>query len=115
MKYLSLLLLFLATAAHPQTLPASTSYYVGLSWSESDPSVTGYYVYREQGSGSYLQLNENAIASLSYDDTELLYGVSYSYYIESVNSYGRSTPSNTQTVRTPFVPYAPVVGTIQGL
>jgi len=119
MRYLWLVLLLFGSAVRAATLPASTQYAVDLTWSaptsSSDP-VAAYAVYREQLNGSFAEIT-TGIAGTSYTDNTLpLYGVTFMYYATSVDAEGnQSVPSNTVSVVIPFVPYAPVVGTIQGL
>jgi hypothetical protein len=101
------------------TLPSSTSYKVNLSWTapvSNGDAVVGYNMYRELiMAGSYEALNTSPITGTTYIDTGLLYGVSYNYYATSVDGSGvESVPSNTVAVTIPFVPYAPVVGTVTG-
>jgi fibronectin type 3 domain-containing protein len=121
MKYLLMIVLVLLSAKfYGAPLPAATTHSVSLSWtaptSSPDP-ITGYFVYREQvGNGSFSELNESQITGTAYMDTALLYGVSYEYYVTSADAEdNQSVPSNTVTAAIPFVPYTPVVGTIQGL
>ena len=118
MKFVLLaVLLGFTSLSRASTLPLSTTYVVNLSWqapnSSPDP-VAGYFIYRALA-GGYSELNSSPITGTSYTDTSLLYGVSYKYYATSVDAEGtQSDPSNTVTVPIPFVPYTPVVGTIQG-
>lgn len=84
----------------------TVSHQVSLTWnaptSSTDP-VAGYNVYRAaSGSSSYQLLNTSVDANTSYDDNTVQSGMSYSYYVESVDSSGnQSSPSNTYTASIP--------------
>ena len=118
MKYLIVLLLAVGSCLRAATLPQSTTYYVALSWQaaadQTDPTV-GYDIYRSiSGKNSFSELNSGLITPTSYDDFYILYGVSYDYYVTSVDANGvQGSPSNTFSLMIPFVPYAPVVGSIK--
>lgn len=84
----------------------SASYQVNLTWnaptSSSDP-VAGYNLYREAaGASSYQLLNASVDANMTYTDTTVQSGTSYSYYVESVDAQGnQSAPSNVYTASIP--------------
>ena len=80
------------------------SYSVDLQWdapgSSSEP-VVGYKVYRATGSGAFEPLDTTS-DTLTYTDTTVASGTSYSYEVMSVDSEGsESSPSNTYTVAIP--------------
>ena len=85
-----------------QTAP----YQVDLTWNaptnSTDP-VAGYNVYRAaSGSTSYQLMNTSVDAGTSYNDATVQSGMSYSYYVESVDASGnQSSPSNTYMVSVP--------------
>ena len=118
MKYLMFLLLFPGSVLRATTLPLSTAYTVSLTWdapvNNQDP-VVGYFAYKSlSGDNNFSELNSSPVIVTSYSDDALLYGVSYDYYVTSVDASGvQSVPSNTVTLSIPFVPYTPVVGAIQ--
>jgi fibronectin type 3 domain-containing protein len=76
---------------------------VDLSWdapgSSEDP-VAGYNVFRAPTGGSVYQLvNSSVDANTAYVDSTVQNGVSYDYYVESVDASGvESVPSNTFAV-----------------
>ena len=84
----------------------AVSYQVTLTWSapssSTDP-VAGYDIYRATGGSSSFQLLNPAIdVPMSYTDTTVQSGGSYSYYVESVDAAGnQSAPSNTYAVSIP--------------
>jgi fibronectin type 3 domain-containing protein len=79
---------------------------VDLAWDApaagTDP-VTGYNIYRETGTSStYVKLNLAVNAPVSFADPTIVAGLTYDYYVTSVDSSGNeSTPSNTATVVVP--------------
>lgn len=78
---------------------------INLSWNApggSDP-IAGYNVYRAaSGSTSYQRLNPALNAPTSYTDMTAQSGVSYEYYVTSVDQSGKeSTPSNYASVSVP--------------
>ena len=90
----------------PQNLQAKTGNgYVNLSWeiptNNGGSQIRGYRVYRN---GSLIVTI--SATQLWYNDTEVVNGENYSYYVTAVNSVGESKPSNTvyaipMTVPTP--------------
>jgi len=75
---------------------------ISLSWSPyaaADPSVT-YRIYRAayQVDSAYYMIHETKAGETSYDDTSLIRGISYYYYIASVGSDG--TESNRYYTQT---------------
>ncbi|ADD09018.1 right-handed parallel beta-helix repeat-containing protein [Candidatus Aciduliprofundum boonei] len=84
-----------STPSHPFNLNAKTGNgYVNLSWNQplcnGSSNITLYKIYR----------NGTLIATvpatqLWYNDTNVVPGVNYSYYVTAVNSVGESQPSNT--------------------
>lgn len=85
---------------------STTAYQVDLTWgapgSSSDP-VAGYNVYRSTGSNStYQLLNASVVHTTTYNDSSVQNGVTYSYYVESVDAEGnQSGPSNVYTSAIP--------------
>ncbi len=83
-----------------------TSYEVDLSWdaptSSSDP-VAGYNIYRATGaSSSYQLLNSSVNVSTAYTDATVQNGVSYTYYVVSVDAESnQSAPSSTSSITIP--------------
>jgi hypothetical protein len=79
---------------------------VDLSWnapsSSADP-VAGYNIYRSSDGGvTYPLLNSQVDTTTTYADTTVTAGLSYDYYVTSVDASGfESTPSNTISVTVP--------------
>jgi len=73
------------------------SHTVLLSWTASASSgVTGYYIYRATGSGSYTKLNSaSADSNTQFTDTSVQAATSYSYEVTAVNSSGVESPLST--------------------
>ncbi len=84
---------------------AAASHQVGLSWnapSSSPDPVAGYNIYRATGSGSFVLINSSPDSAVTYVDSTVASGVTYSYQAKSVDSSGvESTPSNQVTVTIP--------------
>jgi len=84
---------------------------IGLTWSKADfiggAEIIDYRVNYAQSDGSYSVLASN-IASTSYTAIELTAGVTYSFKIESRNSYGYSTYSSSITLLCAYVPDPPI-------
>ena len=78
---------------------------VDLNWSAPSTSkdpVAGYNIYRSTGSSSYQRLNSGVNRLTAYQDGSVQAGVTYDYYVTSVDGAGaESTPSNKTTVSVP--------------
>jgi fibronectin type 3 domain-containing protein len=82
----------------------SQGYQVNLSWdAPSGTSVSGYNIYRAvAGSSSYQQVNPSLDTQTSYTDNTVSGGVTYDYYVESVDSSDvSSAPSSVLTISVP--------------
>jgi fibronectin type 3 domain-containing protein len=82
----------------------SSGYQVNLSWdAPTGASVSGYNVYRAvAGSSSYEQVNPTLDTETSYTDNTVSGGVTYDYYVESVDSSDvSSAPSSVLTISVP--------------
>jgi fibronectin type 3 domain-containing protein len=82
---------------------SSSPYSVGLNWTASVSTVSGYNVYRgTTNGGPYTKLNSSLITSLSYTDNTVSSGETYYYVSTSVNSSGvESSYSNQATALIP--------------
>jgi Cep192 domain 4 len=84
----------------------ATAYEVNLTWnapaSSPDP-VAGYAVFRSpSGASLFVPLNVAVVTQTSYTDLNVQNGLSYDYFVESVDALGvESIPSNTATVAIP--------------
>jgi fibronectin type 3 domain-containing protein len=84
---------------------AETTYQVDLTWvapaNSSDP-VVGYNVYRSTSGGGFRLLNAVVNVPVTFVDNNVQNGVSYAYYVTSVDSTGNeSSPSNTWSAAIP--------------
>ena len=71
------------------TLDSAFTYYhtIGLSWTDSSASVSGYNVYRSSSTGGpYTRLNSNLISGTSFSDTNVQAGQTYFYVTTAVNT-----------------------------
>ena len=72
--------------------------------------ITGYRIYREEGLFDFELLVELDETTKSYNDTSVENGITYSYYVVSINENGPSVPSdivNGVPTRALTVPSAP--------
>jgi len=83
----------------------ATSYQVNLSWDAptGTDQIEGYNVYRAiDGSSSYQIVNPSLDTQTNYSDTTVSSGVTYDYYVESVDaSQVSSAPSTVLTISVP--------------
>jgi Abnormal spindle-like microcephaly-assoc'd, ASPM-SPD-2-Hydin len=84
----------------------SSAYQVNLTWNAPDNSsdpVAGYNVYRApNGSTSYELLNSSMVTQTTYSDSTVTDNQTYSYYVESVDASGNSSPpSSTSSINVP--------------
>jgi len=72
-----------------------------LSWQAStSPNVTGYYVYRANGTtAAYSKLVTTPVSGFSYADAAVVTGETYTYAVTAVDSSGQesgfSSPATT--------------------
>jgi hypothetical protein len=75
-----------------------------LSWNASPSGVAGYFVYRSTNGGPYTKLTPTEDTNLTYTDSSVVAGQTYSYAVTAVNSENvESSYSNevTATIPTP--------------
>lgn len=110
---------FLAVGtAGAQGVPSGTAHSVTLSWTAPSPvggsgTVGGYNIYRAPASGTaYAKLNASANAALTYTDTSVSAGTSYSYCVTTVDTLGEesacSAPATANVPANPNAPSAPL-------
>lgn len=83
----------------------AVSHGVDLRWnppvSSPDP-VAGYNIYRSTGGGALMLVNSSPNSSISYIDTTVVSGTTYSYVVKSVDFSGvESDASNEATATIP--------------
>lgn len=84
----------------------ATAYEVNLAWNapaaSKDPTA-GYNIYRSEDGGGFELLNAVVDVSASFADSSVQNGVSYTYYVTSVDSAGNeSAPSNSWSATIPL-------------
>lgn len=89
----------------PETVPvqgnAQLAHSVKLSWNASASAVNGYYVYRAGSSnGPFTRLTVFLLAGLSYTDSTVVSGNSYTYYVTAVDGAGAESAPSNETVAT---------------
>jgi fibronectin type 3 domain-containing protein len=111
---------FLATGSvRAQAVPAGTPHSVTLTWQAPSPvggsgTISGYNVYRSPTSStSYAKLNTAVNAGLTYTDSSVSAGTSYSYCVSTVDSLGAesvcSAPATANVPSNPNAPSAPLI------
>jgi fibronectin type 3 domain-containing protein len=76
---------------------AVTAYSVGLSWTASSSSYSGFNVYRgSQSGGPYTKVNTTLIPSASYSDPSVVAGDTYYYVATEVGTTGVESAYSTQ-------------------
>jgi hypothetical protein len=74
---------------------------VGLGWSASTSSVSGYNVYRGTASGgAYTKINSSLLSALSYTDENVQAGDTYYYVTTAVDSSGDESVNSNQVSAT---------------
>jgi fibronectin type 3 domain-containing protein len=117
---LLLALVFVASAsAHPQGIPAGTAHSVTLTWQAPSPvggsgTISGYNVYRSpSSSATYAKLNTALAAGLTFTDSSVSAGASYTYCVTTVDSLGEeslcSAPATANVPSNPNAPSAPLI------
>jgi hypothetical protein len=81
----------------------TVSHEVDLSWnaptSSPDP-ISGYNIYRSTGSGSFVRMNSSPDSSITYVDSAIVSGATYSYVVKTVDSSGVESVSSNQLTLT---------------
>ncbi len=82
-----------------------------LSWTDNASNESGFVVERAIGSGAFSTLTvlgpKNGTGSVSFTDTTVTFGTTYSYRVRAQNAVGFSAFSNTANVTVPVPPAAP--------
>lgn len=108
------------TPTAPTNLTAILQYgpRVSLTWRDNATNETGFVIERCAGIGctNFTQIAvagpRNNIGNVTYVDTTVAFGNSYSYRVKAVNSAGQSVPTNTATISVPGIPAAPTNFTV---
>jgi fibronectin type 3 domain-containing protein len=101
-------------SAAAQGLPGGTPHSVTLTWQAPSPvggsgTISGYNVYRSAASAAvYAKVNTALNVGLTYTDTSVAAGSSYSYCVTTVDSLNEeSVCSTAATANVPSNPNAP--------
>jgi fibronectin type 3 domain-containing protein len=110
---------FAAATAGAQGVPPGTAHSVTLTWTAPSPvggsgTISGYNVYGSQASAAaYTKLNTTLTAGLTYTDTAVSAGASYSYCVTTVDSLNEesacSAPATANVLSNPNAPSAPLI------
>jgi FtsP/CotA-like multicopper oxidase with cupredoxin domain len=99
--------------AAPSTLTAAlqANPQVSLTWRDNATTETGFAIERSVNGGSFIQIAtapaRNSTGNVTYIDTTILPGNTYTYRVAAVNVAGLSAYSNTAQVVVPMVPALP--------
>jgi len=75
---------------------------VALDWSDNNPAVSGYNVWRAPISqGTYTKINGSLLTSSAYTDTTALNGTPYFYVVRAQNSQGVESANSSEVTGTP--------------
>jgi hypothetical protein len=76
---------------------AATSYSVGLTWTPSSTSYSGFNIYRgTQSGGPYSKVNSSLISTASYSDSTVVAGDTYYYVATEVDTTGVESAYSSQ-------------------
>ena len=79
---------------------ASSTWSAILNWNDNSSNETGFVIERAIGTSTFSFLASTTANTVSYTDSPLSAGVTYSYLVYAMNSYGNSTYSNTASTTT---------------
>ncbi len=96
----------------PENLQVNTGNgYALLTWqapsNNGGAAITEYKIYRGTTSGGESYLTKVSASTTSYNDTSVINGNTYYYYVTAVNSAGESKPSNEVSAMPISIPSAP--------
>jgi FtsP/CotA-like multicopper oxidase with cupredoxin domain len=106
----------IAAIPTPSNLTASlqangTGVQVRLSWTDNNTNETGYVVQRSTDGVTFTQIAtpgpHSGSGAVTYIDTTVEFGVTYTYRVAAVTPFGTSGSSNTAQVVVPAQPAAP--------
>jgi fibronectin type 3 domain-containing protein len=110
---------FAAAIARAQGLPTGTAHSVTLTWQAPSPAggsgtISGYNIYRSPSStATYTKLNTALTTGLTYTDSNVSAGASYTYCVTTVDSLAEesacSTPATANVPSNPNAPSAPLI------
>ena len=81
---------------------------INLAWTDNSTNETGFKIYRKaETASSWTLVTTVAADTASYQNTGLVGGTGYSYYVAATNSDGDSIPSNEATATTLNPPNSP--------
>ncbi len=96
--------------AAPTNLTATAGYgpiRVDLKWTDASSNEARFYIYRRVGTGAW-SVRGNVLAGvITFSDTSVAPGTTYSYRVQSWNGAGYSGDSNVATVTLESLPAAP--------
>ena len=110
---------FVCGSARAQAAPIGTAHSVTLTWQAPSPvggsgTVSGYNVYRSPSNATnFAKVNAALNAGLTYTDTTVSAGASFTYCVTTVDSLGEesvcSAPATANVPSNPNAPSAPLI------
>ena len=111
---------FVCGSARAQAAPIGTAHSVTLTWQAPSPiggsgTISGYNVYRSPSgpTPNYAKVNAALNAGLTYTDTTVSAGASYTYCVTTVDSLGEESACSAPTIgnvpSNPNAPSAPLI------
>jgi fibronectin type 3 domain-containing protein len=110
---------FVSGSAGAQGAPVGTVHSVTLTWQAPAPAggsgtISGYNVYRSpSNTANYAKLNTALAAGLTFTDSSVSAGASYTYCVSTVDSLGEesvcSVPATANVPSNPNAPSAPLI------
>ncbi|MFH1078376.1 MAG: fibronectin type III domain-containing protein, partial [Patescibacteria group bacterium] len=80
-----------------------------VSWTDTSANESGFRIERREGGGAFIEITNLPPNSVSFQDTSVTPGSSYTYRAIAVNASGPSGPSEEATVSVALEPPAPPV------
>jgi fibronectin type 3 domain-containing protein len=106
-------------SARAQGIPPGTAHSATLTWKAPSPvggsgTVSGYNIYRSPSiMANYSKVNAVLNTGLTYTDTSISAGASYTYCVTTVDSVGQksvcSAPTSASVPANPNAPSAPLI------
>jgi len=95
----------------PSNVEANTTgpYSIKIAWTDNSDNEDGFYIYRKEGSGDFIRLNNVLNANVTvYEDTGLKADTKYTYRVSAFNVVGENNSTNDDDNTTPPTPASDV-------
>lgn len=72
--------------------------FIDLTWApNTEPDLAGYNVFRRQGTGDWVKINTEPVASPTFRDTDVVRGNEYTYAVSAVDLRGNESSRSEET------------------